>query len=93
MPREEDGKCYSLVAHVHIFNVLSDVERAVFPYPNCSEISTEIERAFTYLLERAGKCDFPNSTLTKTVFSNVLHALRNFNALEILAVLERPGFD
>ena len=84
----------SLILHFHVItHILSDVERATLLNKNRSEIGTTVECAARYSLERAGKRNLFDLTETETVFPDVLHAVRNFNSLEILAPAERRSLD
>ena len=91
LPREEGGKHHSLVAHVYIFNILdtlSDVERASFLHPDCSEIVAKKKHALIYFLERAGKRDFFDSAALKARFIDAFHAIRYLDTPEIFTVCE-----
>ena len=90
------GRCFahgpeayhSLAAHFDtVFYILLDVKHAALLYEDCFETST-VKRPFAYLPERAGKCDFIDSTVSKTQFSDALYAVWDFDALKILAVIK-----
>ena len=62
---------------------------ATLLHPDSFETLTIFEHVFTYFLECIRKCDFFDPAEAKTPLSDVLHTAWDFNALEILAVLER----
>ena len=76
-----------------IINVPPNVYCTAILHSNSPEIPAAIECLFVYLFQCVGKFDFFDTIVLKAVFSDVLHALRNFNSFEILAKTERIFLD
>ena len=86
--------CHSLLTHINaVFHVLPNINRATLLYEDRFEIRTLLKDIFINLLKRVGQHDFFNTTVTKAFFADVLHAIRDFNALEVIAKTERLFLD
>ena len=86
--------CHSLLAHLNaVLHVLPDVNCAALLYEDRFEIGTLLKNIFINFFKRAGQHDFFNTTVTKAFFADVLHAIRDFNALEVIAKTERLLLD
>ena len=76
-----------------VAHVLPDIERATLFHKDCFEARTKMKRFFAYLFERAWKRDLFNSAELEACHSDVLHAVRYVDALEMLTALERHTFN
>ena len=83
--------CYLLLTHFHVVShIFLDADRAAFLHPDRLEFATARKCIFTDLLERAGERDFFNLAIRETLFSDVLHAIRDLDASETVSVREHP---
>lgn len=80
--------------HIHLaLHTLLDVHPAALCYSDCSEIFAALKRAFADRPQRAGELDLFDTTVAEAVLPDELHAARNFDASQTLALLERPGLE
>ena len=84
---------HSLAAHLNVIShVLSDVERAARVHVDNPEIIAMRKCILVDLFQRAGKRDFLDPTVAEAILIDTLHAFLNFDALQIVAIVERVPF-
>lgn len=71
-----------------MFDVSLDIKRAAVFHPDCFETFAAVKCASVHFLERTWKSYFFDSAFIKAIFSDELHATRNFDAFQILAAPE-----
>lgn len=80
----------SFIPNFHtVFHALPDIDCTAVFHIDYFEVFAVSKRVFTYFLERAGKHDLFDSATMETLFSDILHAVRNPNAFEISDATER----
>ena len=83
--------CHSLLTYFHVVShIFFDVDRAAFLHPDRLEFAAAHKGVFTNLLERAGERYFFDLAIRETLFPDVLHAIRDLDASETVAVREHP---
>ena len=88
------GKQCSLAPHLHFsVHVLPEVDCAALFQPDSPETETVRNCVLSHFLERTRKRDFLNPAPAEALLPDVLHAVRDLDAREAVAVGERPRLD
>ena len=85
---------HSLLTHLYpLAHELPNINCAALFYPHHLKLALARKGVFVNLFKCIEKRDFFDSTVTKTIFSDVLYAVRNFKFFEILAIPKCPPFE